>query len=220
LGENPPEITVPMLREYPEFEEFWTGRVPGVQAAGNQLAPNNELNNQGNDTPDERLERAWMSIRRDLESEILDRVQEAEPEFFEKLVVDLLVKMGYGGGREAAGKALGQVGDEGVDGVIREDPLGLDVIYLQAKRWRGTVGRPEIQQFAGALQGKRAKKGVFITTGVFSAGAREYAQSIDSRLILIDGKELARLMIDHGVGVSLERTYEIQRIDSDYFEPE
>lgn len=139
------------------------------------------------------------------------------PTFFERLVVDLLVKMGYGGSRKEAGQALGKSGDGGIDGIIKEDKLGLDIIYIQAKRWKGTVGRPEIQQFAGALQGNRAKKGVLLTTSSFSRDAIEYVKNIDSKIILIDGDRLSEYMIDYNVGASPIASYEIKRIDSDYF---
>lgn len=142
------------------------------------------------------------------------------PSFFERLVVELLVKMGYGGTREDAGKAIGKSGDEGIDGIINEDRLGLDVIYLQAKRWGATIGRPEIHKFAGALMGKRARKGVFITTSDYSRDARDFAAAIDSKIILIDGETLADLMIEHNVGVSTVTNYEIKRMDSDYFTEE
>jgi restriction system protein len=125
--------------------------------------------------------------------------------------------MGYGGSRKDAGKTVGQSGDEGIDGVIREDRLGLDVIYIQAKRWKSTVGRPELQRFVGALQGQRAKKGVFITTSSFSDDARRYVEGIDSKVVIIDGERLAQLMIDFDVGVSPAASYNVKRIDSDYF---
>ena len=139
------------------------------------------------------------------------------PNFFERLVVELLVKMGYGGSRKDAGEAIGRTGDEGIDGIIKEDRLGLDTIYIQAKRWQGTIGRPEIHRFAGALMGQQSKKGIFITTSDFSRDAREYVRHIDSTIVLIDGEQLAQLMIDHGVGVSVATVYEIKKIDSDYF---
>jgi restriction system protein len=142
------------------------------------------------------------------------------PAFFERLVIDLLIAMGYGGSRQDAGRAIGRSGDEGIDGIIKEDRLGLDVIYVQAKRWDATVGRPEIQKFAGALQGQRANKGVFITTSNFSRDADDYASVISSKIILIDGERLASLMVDHNVGVALVGNYEIKRVDSDYFEGE
>jgi restriction system protein len=155
-----------------------------------------------------------------LASEILERIKGNSPQFFERLVVDAMVALGYGGSRADAGKSIGQSGDEGIDGIIKEDRLGLDVIYLQAKRWEGTVGRPEIQKFVGALHGKRAKKGVFITTGRFSDDAVKYVESIDPKVILIDGRTLAELMIDYGLGTTSTAKYEIRRVDSDYFAEE
>ena len=155
-----------------------------------------------------------------MEAELLEQVKAASPAFFERLVIDLLVAMGYGGSRQDAGRAIGRSGDGGIDGIIKEDKLGLDVIYVQAKRWEGTVGRPEIQKFAGALQGQRANKGVFITTSEFSKEAEEYAGVISSKIILITGALLSKLMVDHNVGVSPISRFELKRIDSDYFEGE
>ncbi|RKU24403.1 hypothetical protein C6503_00750 [Candidatus Poribacteria bacterium] len=148
---------------------------------------------------------------------LLEKIKNNSPDFFEKLVVDLLVKMGYGGSREDAGKAIGGSNDGGIDGIINEDRLGLDVVYIQAKQWEGNVPRPEIQKFAGALQGQRARKGIFISTSNFTSGAEEYVKTIDSKIILINGSQLAQYMIEHNVGVSIEKTYEIKRVDSDYF---
>ena len=139
------------------------------------------------------------------------------PSYFEKLVVDLLVRMGYGGSLRDAGRAIGKSGDEGIDGIIKEDKLGLDVIYIQAKRWENVVSRPEIQKFAGALAGQRAKKGIFITTSRFSGEAQQYVSKIEPKIVLIDGEQLAGLMIDHNLGVSTEASYEVKRLDSDYF---
>jgi restriction system protein len=156
-------------------------------------------------------------LRSALAADVLDRVKEQSPAFFEQLVLDVLRAMGYGGTHEDAMERLGQSGDEGVDGVIREDELGLDLIYVQAKRWQNPVGRPEIQKFFGALHGKRASKGVFITTSSFTGDAVAYADSVTPRIILVDGRELGRLMIDYGVGVTTARRYEIRRIDLDYF---
>jgi restriction system protein len=152
-----------------------------------------------------------------LTSELLGRVKAGSPRFFENLVVELLLKMGYGRNRAEAGRAIGQGGDEGIDGIISEDRLGLDAIYIQAKRWDGTVGRPEVQKFVGALHGKRARKGVFITTGTFSADAREYVAHIEPRIVLIDGRQLADYMVDLDLGVTPKASYELKRIDSDYF---
>ncbi|MGZ3488656.1 MAG: restriction endonuclease, partial [Isosphaeraceae bacterium] len=168
-------------------------------------------------TPEEQIDAAYRLLRSALAAEVLDRVQEQSPAFFEQLVLDVLRAMGYGGTQEDAASRLGQSGDEGVDGVIREDELGLDLIYVQAKRWQNPVGRPEIQKFFGALHGKRANKGVFITTSSFSNEAASFAESVTPRVILVDGKELARLMIEYGVGVASSRAYEIKRIDLDYF---
>ena len=167
--------------------------------------------------PEELLESTFGRINGELASDILQKIKSCSPAFFERLVVELLVKMGYGGTRQDAGRAIGRSGDEGIDGVIHEDRLGLDVIYLQAKRWESVVGRPEIQKFVGALQGQRAKKGVFITTSDFTKEAVEYVRNIDNKVVLINGALLASLMIDHDVGVSLAATYEIKKIDSDYF---
>ncbi|MFQ5863001.1 MAG: restriction endonuclease, partial [Candidatus Brocadiales bacterium] len=139
---------------------------------------------------------------------------------FEKLVVELLLKMGYGGSLKDAGRAIGQSSDGGIDGIINEDKLGLDVVYIQAKRWESTVGRPEIQKFAGALQGQRARKGIFITSSNFSKDAQEYVKVIDPKIVLIDGEQLTQLMIDNDIGVSREAIYEIKKIDTDYFSEE
>ena len=168
-------------------------------------------------TPEELLERGYTLLRTQLASEILQTTKRCPPEFFERLVVEVLVAMGYGGSRADAGRAVGHSGDGGIDGIIKEDKLGLDTIYIQAKRWEGTVGRPEIQKFAGALQGVRARKGIFITTSSFSGEAEQYAKHIDNKIVLIDGPQLAALMIDHGVGVTATQTYQIKRLDSDYF---
>ena len=169
------------------------------------------------DTPEEILQDAYGTLRKNLADDLLETVKKSSPEFFEHLVVDLLVRMGYGGSQQEAGEAIGRSGDEGIDGIINEDRLGLDIIYLQAKRWESVVGRPEVQKFAGALQGQRARKGVFITTSTFSREATEFTANIETKIILIDGSQLAELMIDHGVGVATEDTFELKRIDLGYF---
>lgn len=171
-------------------------------------------------TPREIMDAGYLEMRRDLSQEILKRIKSSSPRFFEHLVVELLVAMGYGGSRKDAGEAVGQSGDGGVDGIIKEDRLGLDVIYLQAKRWGGTVGRPIVQGFAGSLEGHRARKGVLITTSQFSPDALDYVTRIEKKIVLIDGEELAKLMIDYGIGVAADATYEIKRLDTDYFEEE
>ena len=204
------------LRRFPEFLEFIGARSEGEPGPVSEKA--GEPSPAPEKTPEELIETGYRQLENALASDLLNRVQAAEPVFFERLVVDLLVKMGYGGSLGDAGNAIGKTGDQGIDGIIKEDRLGLDVIYLQAKRWTsGTIGRPEIQQFAGALQGQRARKGVFITTSKFTSEARQYASSIDTRIVLIDGTELAKLMIAHGVGVTTAITYELKRVDSDYF---
>jgi restriction system protein len=213
LATEPPKINLALLEQYPEFVEFRTRK-----RADNQTTEPAEPEQPSDDTPEDALAAAYTKLRKALEAEILAAVKDASPSFFERLVVDLLVKMGFGGNRQDAGKALGKSGDGGIDGIINEDRLGLDVIYIQAKRWEGTVGRPEIQKFAGALQGQRARKRVFITTSGFSREAREYAAMIESKLILIDGDYLARLMAEHGVGVSTVGLYPVKRLDSDYFD--
>ena len=163
------------------------------------------------------MEYGYQKIISNLSEEILSTVKDCSPPFFEKLVVDLLVRMGYGGSRKEAGEVLGRSGDGGIDGIIKEDKLGLDIIYIQAKRWENVVGRPEIQKFAGALLGRKAKKGIFITTSGFTQEALEYAQSLENKVVLIDGERLAQLMIEHNLGVSTINSYEIKRMDSDYF---
>jgi restriction system protein len=169
-------------------------------------------------SPQEAVENAHQQIRRDIERSLLDKIAANPPEFLERVVVDLIVKMGYGGNLRDAGQAIGRSGDEGIDGIIKEDPLGLDTIYLQAKRYEGTIGRPDIQKFAGALQGQRAKKGIFITTSSYSKEARDFVSKIDTKIVLIDGPMLAQLMYDHGVGVAVHTVYEIKRVDTDYFD--
>lgn len=199
-------IDVKILNLFSEFVEFHKQRSPKPP----DIPP-------GAETPEESLLKAYEDIRHNLISEILERIKNNSPRFFENLVIDLMVTMGYGGSRADAGKAVGSSGDEGIDGIIKEDRLGLDVVYIQAKRWEGTVGRPEIQKFVGALHGKRAKKGVFITTGKFSDDAVRYVETIDPKVILIDGRTLAELMIDYGLGTTTTATYNVRRIDSDYF---
>lgn len=212
LKSCPPRIDIKFLEQYPEFVEFRTPRTETEEAAA---ATSRETEPE---TPEEALEAAHLKMRAGLASELLNRVRAASPRFFEHLVVELLLKMGYGGSRKDAGQAIGKAGDEGIDGVISEDRLGLDIVYIQAKNWDGTVGRPEIQKFVGALHGKRAKKGVFITTGSFSSEAIAYIDRIDPKVVLVDGKRLAELMIDFDLGVNTAATYHVKRLDSDYFD--
>jgi restriction system protein len=214
LAENPGRIDVHFLERFPAFIEFRTLR----KSKGNgEVFP---IDGDDRETPEEVLEHAYQSIRQALAQELLNRITGATPAFFERLVVDLLVRMGYGGSRKDAGERIGQSGDGGIDGIIKEDRLGLDTIYIQAKRWQGPVGRPEIQKFVGALQGKRAHKGVFITASSFTADAREYAGQIGTTVVLLDGPQLANYMIDFDLGLATFATYSVKRIDSDFFEEE
>jgi restriction system protein len=185
LKRNPDRVDLRVLRTFPEYQEFRTSKREGNLQEATLEAET--LKDQDQLTPEEHLEYGYQKVREDLAAELLRRVKDASPAFFERVVVELLVAMGYGGSRQDAGRTVGRSGDGGIDGVIKEDRLGLDVIYVQAKRWEATVGRPEIQKFAGALQGQRAKKGVFITTSDFSNDAEEYAARIDTRIVLING---------------------------------
>jgi len=212
LRENPVEIDVKYLERFPEFIEFRNIKKEGKDS------PIQEDQQQ---TPHELLELYYQNINEELSQEILKTLKETHPTFFEKLVVELLLKMGYGGSRKDAGKAIGKSNDEGIDGIIKEDKLGLDTVYIQAKRWQGSVGRPEIQKFVGALHGKGAKKGIFITTSNFSKEASGYASNMyDPKVVLIDGIQLTNLMIDNDIGVSKVTSYEIKKVDSDYFSDE
>lgn len=210
---TPPErITLAYLAQFPEYAEF---RARSRAPDDGDATP--DVNQDEDRTPEEHIDYGYSRLRAALADEILNTIAQMPPAFFEKLVVDLLVAMGYGGSQRDAGRAVGPGADEGIDGVIKEDRLGLETIYLQAKRWQATVGRPEIQRFAGALQGQRARKGIFITTSDFSKEAEAYAASIQSTIVLINGAQLAELMIDHGIGVTLVNSYDIKRLDSDYF---
>lgn len=215
LQRNPERIDLKTLKQFPEYAEYWKPIWGPKKSTTPETLIKYEL--ESSNTPEESLEAAYQIIRIALANEIIEKIKSCSPSFFERLVVELLVKMGYGGTMEDAGQAIGRSGDGGIDGIIKEDRLGLDAIYLQAKRWENTVGSPEIQKFAGALQGRRATKGVFITTSDYSKGAREFAGAINNKIILIDGDELADLMIDYNVGVSIFATYETKKIDSDYF---
>lgn len=214
LSERPEKITAALLERYSEFQEFKNRKKDQSKIS----AENEVIQVYENETPEDSLASAYRLLRKNLEDEILASVKESSPSFFERLVVDLLVKMGYGGNRQDAGRALGKSGDGGIDGIINEDQLGLDVIYIQAKRWEGAVGRPEIQKFAGALQGQRARKGVFITTSGFTKEALEYVSLIESKIILIGGEKFASLMVEHNVGVTVIGKYEVKKMDSDYFD--
>jgi len=206
LNEKPEEINNKLLKRYPAFRDFQS-------ISTEDKTPKGTVEK----TPEELIEEGYQDIRDNLAIDLLTEVKNSSPQFFERLVVELLVKMGYGGSRKDAGEAIGKSGDEGIDGIIKEDRLGLDVIYIQAKKWENNVAPAEIQKFVGALHGKKANKGVFITTSSFSKNAWAYAADVGTNVILIDGSQLAQLMIDHDVGVSEVSSYTIKKIDTDYF---
>jgi restriction system protein len=212
LQTAPQQLNLAFLQTIPAYQYAKTSRLPEI------LSPLLPVRDTQIQTPHEIIETAYQDLSFRLADELLDRIKHNSPTFFEKLVVELLLKMGYGGTRADAGTAIGKSGDEGIDGIIKEDRLGLDAVYIQAKRWKDTVGRPEIQKFVGALHGQRAKKGIFITTSRFSQEAEDYVAKIDNKIALIDGKSLCQLMIEYDIGLASEVTYILKRIDSDYFE--
>ena len=215
LGNKPEKINVKTLKQFDEYNEF-------IKITNENKEEDETINEMEIHTPEELMETAFQNIKRTLAEEILEKIRNVTPKFFEKLVINLLVKMGYGGSIKDAGKAIGKTGDEGIDGTIKEDKLGLDVIYIQAKRWKdgNIVGRPELQKFVGALAGQGAKKGIFITASSFTKEALEYSPKNETKIILLDGIQLAELLIEHNVGVSNLQTYEVKKIDNDYFEEE
>jgi restriction system protein len=209
LATKPERIDRNTLVKYPEFRVF----SPQAGAA----EPSASAQHEEAETPEERLEATYQSLRSELADRLLGEVKKATPAFFERLVVDVLVAMGYGGSRMDAGRAVGQSGDGGIDGIIKEDRLGLDIVYIQAKRWGNAVGSPAVRDFVGSLVGHSANKGVLITTSRFSKDAEDYARKIPQKVVLIDGSQLADLMIDFGVGVTTANTYTVRKIDLDYF---
>ncbi|WP_243027224.1 restriction endonuclease [Thermus albus] len=213
LGQDPEPLDKNFLMRFEEFRTF----IEQSRAGSASAMPEGETPT-ASPTPTETLERAYQELRAAVISELMERIREIPPVAFERLVVDVLVKVGYGGMNEDAGVVVGGPGDEGIDGVIRLDPLGLEHIYLQVKKWDQAVGRPEVQKFVGALQGKRARKGIFVTSSEFTKEAREYVAHLDVRVVLIDGKKLAELMFDYGIGVAVVSQYQVKRIDSDYFD--
>ncbi|MBA7670040.1 Mrr restriction system protein [subsurface metagenome] len=208
LKERPDKINIAYLERFPEFKKFRSIKKQDKEEF---------TSTRDNLTPLENLEKSFQTINANLSSELLRVVKDSSPKFFEKLVIDLLLKMGYGGTRKDAAEAIGAISDEGIDGIIKEDKLGLDIIYIQAKKWESVVSRPEIQKFVGALEGKRAKKGIFITTSNYSKEAKEYVKNISTKIILIDGEQLADYMINYEIGVSEVTIYEIKKVDTDYF---
>jgi restriction system protein len=211
LSSPPVRIDIKYLDRYPEFLAF--RKATRLQPIDDTIATINDQTL----TPSEQIEQIYQDLRKALSQDLLEIIKKASPKFFERLVVDLLLAMGYGGSRKDAGQAIGQSKDSGVDGIIKEDKLGLDVVYVQAKRWDNTVGRPDVQAFAGSLEGKKARKGVFITTSQFSKEAHEFVGIIEKKIVLIDGEQLVQMMIDHNVGVAEEAMYVVKRVDSDYF---
>lgn len=210
LARNPAQIDPNYLKQFPSFLDFINQRNEGAEAAQALLGSSEQ-------TPEELLESGYERIRSELMDDLLASVMQASPAFFERLVVDLLVRMGYGGSLRDAGEAVGRSGDGGIDGIIKEDKLGLDAIYVQAKRWSNSVGSGEVRAFVGSLAGQKANKGVFITTSTFTRDATDFVKNVQQKVILIDGPMLADLMIDHGVGVSTVTTYDIKKVDADYF---
>jgi len=217
LSKNPDKIDVKYLNTFSSFVEFRK-----ISRKDNESEEEESKNGANENTPEEILDSAYQSIRKSLASELLQKVIDLSPSFFERLVIDLLVKMGYGGSVKDAGKAIGKSGDEGIDGTIKEDKLGLDTIYIQAKKWKtgNVVGRPEIQKFVGALAGQGAKKGIFITTSTFTKDALDYNPRNETKIVLIDGEQLAQLMIDFNIGCTTQQIYELKKIDNDYFSEE
>jgi restriction system protein len=208
LAKNPAQIDNEFLSQFPGFLPFFSK----VVAASDTPPDTAKV-----ETPEESLEASYQALHASLADEVLERLKTCSPRFFERLVVELLVAMGYGGSLADAGQAVGRSGDGGIDGIIKEDKLGLDVVCVQAKRWQGTVGSQTVREFAGSMEGMRARKGVLITTSSFSKDAEEYVSRIERKIVLIDGSRLAGLMIDHNIGVSVSRSFVIKRLDLDYF---
>lgn len=211
LGLKSDCIDIDFLSRYPEFVAF-KERSSKKEETGESSPVEPAI------TPEESIESSYRSLRQQLADELLENIKTCSPTFFERLVIDLLVAMGYGGSRRDAAHATKRSGDDGIDGIIKEDRLGLDAIYIQAKRWENPVRRPEVQKFAGALSGNKAKKGVFITTSLFTSEAQEYVSRVDNKIVLIDGEVLTDYMIDFNIGVSLTQSYDLKQLDSDYFE--
>ncbi len=217
LTKNPGRIDNAFVEQFDEFRAFKTRKSKDVPSGKGDTAENTEVA-EADVTPDERLDAAYKELRETLADDLLDRVRSSSPKFFEHLVVDLLVAMGYGGPHASTAQVVGKSGDGGIDGVIPEDRLGLDMVYLQAKKWENAVGPDEIRKFVGSLGEQKAHKGVFITSGAYTSGARQAAERANAKVVLIDGEQLVELMIDHGVGVADHKAYVVKKLDSDYFE--
>lgn len=216
IKQNPTRVDNSFLEQFPEYKAFKTKKNKANAAIAIADDGTSTDANLGI-TPDEQIDVAYKDLRETLADELLGRVRTSTPKFFEHLVVDLLVAMGYGGSRIDAAQVVGKSGDGGIDGVIKEDRLGLDMVYVQAKRHDSDIGPGAIREFVGSLGEHKANKGVFITCGGFTSGAREAAAKAHSRIVLIDGEQLAEFMIDHGVGVADHKTYTVKKLDSDYF---
>ncbi len=219
LQNKPPKIDIKFLQSLPDFKEWQTSYQTNYQNRKDddqQSQVNTDI--ESGKTPEELLEDSFVKLKDELAAELIDKIKSCSPAFFEKLVIDLLIKMGYGGSRKEAGQIIGKSGDGGIDGIIKEDKLGLDTIYVQAKKWDNTVPIGQIRDFAGSLLSKKAKKGIFISTSNYPKGAYDFVSSIEPKIILIDGKEMAGLMIEYQVGIAIKNNYEIKKIDIDYFE--
>lgn len=217
LTANPERVDLGVLSQFPEFAAFRKPSGPRRMRDATTVATLEANVTAETATPEERIDAAYRELRQALIAEVRDRISSISPTAFEDLVLDVLHAMGYGDGTEGSRLRTGTSGDAGIDGVIREDRLGLDIVYVQAKRWEATVGRPVVQGFVGALQGARASKGIIFTASAFSSEAQQYAASVSPRVVLVDGERLAALMIDYNVGVSDRETYAVKRVDSDYF---
>ncbi len=214
LARNVDRVDVKLLAEFPEFEAFRKSSAQGAPTVSGEIPQQD---------PEELLDATYLALRRTVEADLLDHILASSPTFFEQLVLGLLVAMGYGGAGSAdSARHVGKSGDDGIDGVIDEDKLGLDAVYIQAKRWAPDrpVRRPDLQAFAGSMEGQRATKGVFITTSRFTEDAREYVGRITRRIVIIDGAALTRLMYEHDVGVRAQRRYDVKRVDASWFEGE
>ena len=218
LAENPPKLDMVFLQQFPGYTE-WRRGISSTTETNGSIVERAVTASETSATPEEQIEKNYQTLTAALQAEVLDRVREMPPAFFERLVVDLLIRLGYGGGQPEMGKVTGKSGDGGIDGVIKEDALGLDIVYIQAKRYGigHSVGQPEMRDFAGSLDGEGATKGIFITTGSFSTNAHEYVNRIAKRIIMIDGAQLARLMVEREVGVRVTEMYKIKKIDENYF---
>jgi len=216
LKQNPVGINIAYLKQFSQFLEWQSIKKEDNQTGSEiETVQSESINKQ---TPEELLDYSYSELKEELAIELIKKIKECTPSFFERLVVDLLIKMGYGGSRKEAGKIIGKSGDGGIDGIINEDRLGLDTIYIQAKKWENTVPIAQIRDFAGSLLSKKAKKGIFLATSDYPKGAYDFVSSIEPKIILINGKELAELMIEYGVGVATKMNYEVKKMDSDYFE--